>query len=153
VDATAAALRDAAANVQGRVVQSQVTHERGGRVTARLVFDVPLAEAPRLVERTKETGTVRVHNAARNPQAPEGPLATARLDVHLSNAEPVVTADEGLWPQVRNGLRASFVGLAWSLSVLIVGVLFVLPWVAVIYVIYRIVARLRRRPAGAAPAA
>jgi hypothetical protein len=65
----------------------------------------------------------------------------------------IVPSDEGLWPQVRKGLATSFVALSWSLTVVIVGLLFVLPWVVAIYAVYRVVLRLRKGPAAATPAA
>src|SRR5262249_368107 len=114
-------------------------------VTAKLDFDVPLAAAAGLVEKFKGTGTVRVQQTSRNPQAPESALAVARLDVRLSNAD-LIAPSEGLWPQIRRGLYTSFVALSWSVTVVIVGVCFVLPWAIVCYGIYRLVLRLRRRP-------
>ena len=49
VDATAALFAAEVADVQGRTVQSQVTHERSGRVTGKLTYDVPLSAASGLV--------------------------------------------------------------------------------------------------------
>ena len=40
VDQTAAALAGFVNKVQGRTVESNVSHERDGRVKARLIFDV-----------------------------------------------------------------------------------------------------------------
>jgi glycine cleavage system regulatory protein len=151
VDQAAAALSAHVAEAKGRVLQSQVSHERDGRVTAKLTFDVPLAAAAGLVERFKAAGTVRAQQSSRNPQVPESDLAVARLDVTLSNADLIVPSDEGLWPQIRTGLKTSFVAISWSLTVVIVGVCFVLPWAVVIYAGYLLVQRLRRGPASAAP--
>jgi hypothetical protein len=149
VDTTAAFLSAMVRESQGRIVESQVAHERNGRVTARQVFDVPLAQAAELVDKFKGTGTLRVQQASRNPQAPEGALAAARLEVTLSNVDLIVPSDEGLWPQIRRGLYTSFVALSWSVTVVVVGVCFVLPWAVVCYGIYRLVLRLRRRPGSA----
>ena len=44
-------------------------------------------------------------------------------------------SDEGLWSQLRGGLAFSLRGLSISASWLIVGLLFVLPWVLVIYAV------------------
>jgi hypothetical protein len=147
VDATAASLAAQVGQSQGRVVESHVAHERNGRVTAKLVFAVPLAAAAGLAEKFQQTGIVRVRNSSQNPQVPDSSLAIARIDVTLSNADLIVPSDEGLWPQIRKGLSTSFVALSWSLTVVIVGVCFVLPWVVVAYAVYRVVARFRRRPA------
>jgi glycine cleavage system regulatory protein len=153
VDATAATLADLVGEANGRTVESHVTHERTGHITAKLVYDVPLAGAATLIDTIKSAGTVRVQQATRNPQVPEGPLATARLDVTLSNAELIVPNDDGLWPQIRKGLATSFVALSWSVTVVIVGVCFVLPWALVAYAAYRLVRRLRRGTWGTSPVA
>jgi hypothetical protein len=142
-------LRDLASQVkdlQGRVIQSQVGLERNGRVTARAVYDVPLSAETGLVDRLKSVGHIRVHQLARDPQAPDGKLALARLDVTLSNAELLVPQDQGFWSHLRGGLSISLRGLFMSLSWLIVGVLFVLPWVVIVYVIVRLVRRLWGSP-------
>jgi hypothetical protein len=77
-----------------------------------------------------------------NRQAPEGKLAVARFDVTLANADLLVPPEEGLWAETRSGLVTSLRGLAKSVNYLIVGVLFVLPWLlvigAVVWMIWRI---------------
>jgi glycine cleavage system regulatory protein len=149
VEQTAAAFVAYVAEAHGQVTQSHLARERNGRVTAKLVFDVPLATAPGLVERFRAAGVVRAQQATRNLQVPAGKLALARLDVTLSNAELILPSEEGFWPQIRTGLKTSLLAIAWSLTVVIVGVCFVLPWVLVLYGLYLLVSRLRRR----APAA
>ncbi len=131
----------------GRIVGSQVGHERSGRLTARLVYDVPLTAAASLAEQIKKTGTVRAQQSTRNPQAPEGKLAIARLDVTLSNAELIVPKDDGLWPSVRSGLATSVKFLSFSLSWIVVGLCVVLPWAVVGYGLYRLGRRLFGSPA------
>ncbi len=150
VDQTAAALTAYVHDAKGRVTQSHTARERNGQVTARLVFDVPLTAAAGLIEKFKAAGTVRTQDATRNPQVPEGELAIARLDVTLTNAEQIVPGNEGVWPQVRKGLSTSFIALSWSLTVVIIGVCFVLPWALVLYAAYVIVRRLRRNAASSA---
>src|SRR5439155_861894 len=152
VEATRAVLGAQVAEAKGRTVDEQVAHERSGRVTGRLIYDVPLSAAPGLVARFKETGTVRVQQTARDPQAADGKLALARLDVTLSNAELIVPRDDGLWPQVRKGLSYSMTVLSLSVTWLIFGLCVLLPWALVGYGGYRLVRRLSRSPAPAAPA-
>jgi glycine cleavage system regulatory protein len=153
VDATAALLAAQVADVQGRTVVSQVNHDGSGRVTGHLVYDVPLSAAPGLVDRFKGAGTVRVHETNRQPQADEGKLATARIDVTVSNAELIVSGNDGLWPQVRKGLSYSVAVLSLSVTWLIFGLCVVLPWALVGYGGYRLVRRLfRAPPAPTAPA-
>jgi glycine cleavage system regulatory protein len=152
VDKTAELFAGLVAKSKGRTVESHLAHERNGRVTAKMVYDVPLSAAFELVQKFKACGTVRVQQSTRNPQVPESELAIARLDVTLSNAELIVPRDEGLWSQIRRGLSTSFVALSWSLIVVIVGVCFVLPWMLVVYIAYRLVHRLRGRAPSPVPA-
>jgi Domain of unknown function (DUF4349)/Putative zinc-finger len=146
VDQTVSVFSALVGDKQGRAVESHVARERTGRVTAKLVYDVPLSAAPELIDKFKGAGTLRVHQSSRNQQVPDSNLATARLDVTLSNVELIVPSDDGLWPQVRRGLSWSFTALAWSLSWIIVGLCVVLPWALVLYGLYRLILRFRRRP-------
>lgn len=152
VDQTTALLTALVAENKGRTVEAHQAHERTGRVTAKLIYDVPLAAASGLVEKLKGTGTIRVLQNSRNPQVPEGELAMARLDVTLSNTEGIVRGDEGWWPRIREGLRNSFVAISWSLTWVIFGVCVLLPWALVIYGIVRLVQRARRKASLATPA-
>src|SRR5262249_42127667 len=127
---------------KGRVVEANVGHERSGRVTARLIYDVPLAEAQGLVEKFKHAGVVRAQTTARNPQAADGKLALARIDVTLANQELIVAHDDGMWPQIRKSLSFSFSALMWSLSFIIIGLCVVLPWGLLGYGGYRVYRRL-----------
>jgi hypothetical protein len=149
VDAVTAVFGAQVAEAKGRVADSQVAHERAGRVTARLVYDVPLAAAPSLVEKFKGAGVVRVQQSSRDPQAPDGRFATARLDVTLSNADLIVPKDDGLWPQVRRGLSVSVAVLLMSVTWVVFGLCVVLPWAVVGYGGYRLFRRLAPRPAAA----
>jgi hypothetical protein len=153
VDRTAAALSALVNERQGRILKADVSRERNGRVTGKLVYDVPMAKAREVHDHLQASGHVRVQQSAKHPEVPDSPLAMARLDVTLSNVELLVPSDEGFWPKIRQGLSFSFMALAWSLMVVIVGVCFLLPWVLVIWAIYRMIVRMRRRSTPATPAA
>jgi hypothetical protein len=146
VDKTASDFTAHAAAVKGRTVESHVARERTGRMTAKLTFDVPLAAAPGLVDKFSGAGIVRVQQFSKNPQVPESDLAIARLDVTLSNAPLIVPSDEGFGTELRKGLATSVKVLSLSLSWLVFGLLVILPWVVVVYAIYRLAVRLRGKP-------
>jgi hypothetical protein len=59
----------------------------------------------------------------------------------------LVPKDEGFWSQARGGLSFSLRGLAVSAGWLIVGVLFVLPWLLLIWAGVWLLRRLRGRAA------
>jgi hypothetical protein len=94
-----------------------------------------------------------VQQSVKHPEVPDSSLAIARLDVTLSNTELIVPSDDGFGPNLRRGLSDSFAVLSWSLRILILGLCVLLPWALVIWAIYRLVMRLRRRTTSTAPAA
>jgi 5-hydroxyisourate hydrolase-like protein (transthyretin family) len=130
--------------VQGRTVKTNVGLEKNGQVTARVMYDVPLSTAASLVEKFKAAGLVRADTVEEDQQAPEGKLALGRIILTLSNAELLVPPDKGLWSTIRGGLSFSLRGLAYSASLLIVGLLFVLPWAILLYVAFVLVRRMMR---------
>jgi hypothetical protein len=152
VDGTVSVFTAQVKQAGGRVVQpATVSHELNGRVTGRVVFAVPLAAASGVTEQLKRAGVVRLEQVTPHKQAPEGKLAVAYLDVTLSNTDLLVPRDEGLWAQVRSGLSFSLRGLSVSASWLIVGVLFVLPWVLLIAAVVWVLRRLFGGEATPAP--
>jgi hypothetical protein len=153
VDRMAAALSALVGERQGRTIEANVARERSGRVTGKLIYDVPMAKVHEVLDYLQSSGRVRVQQSAKHPEVPDSPLAIARLDVTLSNVELLVPSDEGFWPKIRQGLSFSFMALAWSLMVVIVGLCFLLPWALVLWAVYRLVVRMRRRAGSAAPAA
>jgi hypothetical protein len=126
------------------VVGSEAANERTGRMTTRVIYDVPLAAAPMVIERIKKGGAVKAQQARNDLYASDGKLALARIEVTLANREAIVGKDDGLMPKVREGLSRSVTVLLFSLSWLIVGLCVVVPWGVVGYGGYRIVRRLSR---------
>jgi uncharacterized membrane protein len=149
VDATVAVFGALVAEAKGRTADSQSSHERAGRDSARLVYDMPLSAASSLVEKFKAAGAVRAQHSARDLQAPDGRFATARIDVTLANIDPIVAKDDGLWPQVRRGLSFSVTVLLTSVTWIVFGLCVVLPWAVVGYGGYRLFKRLA--PSSASP--
>lgn len=123
---------------KGRQLDSQFARDRSGRLTAKVVYEVPLAAAFRLVERFKTAGAVLLFQSMRDPLVPDGKYATARLEVILANSERIVGVDDGLWPQVRRGLSYSASVLLTSVTWLVFGLCVVLPWALIGYAAYRL---------------
>jgi Domain of unknown function (DUF4349)/Putative zinc-finger len=143
VDQTSAALAKQVAEANGRLVNAQSTRDQSGKVTARAIYEVPLAAAG-IAERFKAAGTVRAHQSISDAQAPAGKYATARFDVTLVNRDQIVAADDGLWPQVRRGLSYSMAVLLTSVTWVVFGLCVVLPWAVAIYACYRLFRRFGR---------
>jgi hypothetical protein len=109
------------------------------------VIDVPLDQAAVVVDRVKHEGEVRVVQSTKNPQASEGKLAKARLDITIGSPEAIVSGDRGLWSTVRAGLTTSVTVLLWSLQLIVTGVCLIAPFAAIIWGGWWVV---KRRKAG-----
>jgi hypothetical protein len=146
VDQTATVFTTMVTEAKGRQLGGQVNREPNGRVTARLIYEVPLGAAAGLAAQFKDGRTVRVQQTVRDPHGPEGKYATARLDVTLTSAEKIVPDDAGVWPQVKRGLSYSASVLLTSLTWVVFGLCVVLPWAVIGFGGYRAV-RWVSRPA------
>jgi Domain of unknown function (DUF4349) len=153
VEQTAFAFGSHVAEVKGRQVDARINREPSGKVTAHLIYDVPLAAAPGLAAQFRSAGTVRVQQSARDPLAPDGKYATARLDVSLTSADQIVAADAGVWPQVRRGLTYSASVLLTSITWVVFGLCVVLPWALLGYGGYRTVRWMARPTSTSTPPA
>jgi hypothetical protein len=145
VEASAAALSDMVAASKGLVHFHRVIQTPNGRVTALLAFDVPAAAKDELVRKFKDAGIVRAQDSSSNPQATATDLATARLDVTLVNAEPLLPSDEGVGAQIHSGLTKSLRVLSMSVMWIVLGVCLLLPFGLVAWVGWRMVRKWRQK--------
>jgi hypothetical protein len=152
VDRTAAMLSALVRDRQGSIVKADIARERTGRVTGKLIYDVALGKVHELLDAIKSAGTVRVQQSVKHPEVPDSPLSISRLDVTLSNQELIVPSDDGLGASIRRGLTDSVAVLSWSVRLLILGLCVLLPWALVVWALYRLIVRLRRRNTPPAPA-
>jgi hypothetical protein len=120
-------------------------------VSSHLVIDVPLSKAPEIRQQLRSSGTLRVSETSRDPQAPDGAVGRARFDVTLTSPGLLVGRDEGLAATVKSARSTSLKGLLWSLNFILIGLLFVGPWVLLLWLAWRVVRR-SRSATGAAPA-
>ena len=146
VDATLATFAANVTEAKGRVIDSNIGRQANGKVVAALTIDVPLSAASGLTQKMMTAGVVKKEQRVRDPQAPEGQYATARIDVVVANKDLLVPKDEGLGAQVKKGFSYSANFLLVSLTWVIFGLCAILPWAVVGYVIYRIGRWLFRAP-------
>jgi hypothetical protein len=150
VTKTASNLAELVKSAKGKVTAQQINQDASGRAAAFLLFDVPLASKDELVRKFAAIGKVRAQKATQNLQAPDGKLATAHIDVTLTNVTPIVPGDEGLYANIRSSLTYAFRLLSVSLMFVIIGVCVLLPWALLIWVGVKIVRRMRtKQPATA----
>ncbi len=121
--------------------------DANGQVRAVILFDVPFAAKDDLVKQFESAGTVRVQQTAPNPTVPENELATAHIDVALTSTGPIVPGDDALGPQLRKSLYYSFRIFSISLSFVLLGILGILPPALVLFAVYKLVRKWRKKTA------
>lgn len=147
---------DAAAGVGGsdaRVTQRSLNQQPNGTAAARVSIDVPLSQAQSTLDQLRALGKVRAADSTRDSKVSAGPLARARFEVELENAETLVPPQEGIGASIQRGLKTALNGLLWSVQMVVVGLVLVLPFVLVIWGAWRLVRRGRRRNVPSAPTA
>ncbi|MGE3804842.1 MAG: DUF4349 domain-containing protein [Gemmataceae bacterium] len=152
VEQTVQSFKGLVAERDGLMLDQPISQDPYGVVSARLKFDVPLSAAAELVEKFRAAGTVSGFNVEPNP-VPASKQARAFLEVTISN-QPLVPTTEGPVAQLQSGLKNSFLGFAWSLKLIAIGTIFLLPWLVVAYGVYRLYRSLHRtesEPPAAAP--
>ena len=149
VDAAVTSLEALTAETKGRIVDSRHSRSAGGHSVSRVIVDLPLVATRGAADKVKLIGHMRVFDISRNPQAPEGDLALGRIEVTFSNPDPLVSSDSGPWTRIKSGLSVSLTALSWSLTLVIVGLCFVVPVGGIGW----IVLKLYRKSKPAAPAA
>ena len=122
------AITTAAVSAGGRIVDSTLAKEAGGRTTARMIVEVPFAQTDAMLGHVKDAGDVRVINSTKNPSAPDGKLARSQFEITLGTPDSIVKDDHGVWATIRSGISTSIGGLLWSLELVVIGICFVLPW-------------------------
>jgi hypothetical protein len=129
-----------------------VSKDPTGRVIGRIVLDVPVDPETRssapvmsLLDKVRGLGTERDTQISKNPNVPETRFARERIDLTLSSRPTIVKANEGVGNTLRAALSTAFAALTYSLYLVVTGVLFVLPFALVLWVV-RLIWR-RRRPA------
>ncbi|HEX8522271.1 MAG TPA: DUF4349 domain-containing protein [Tepidisphaeraceae bacterium] len=148
VESAVAQVQADASGAGGRVVSSNLSKDRDGRTVGRVTVEVPLGQAQAVTDQARKLGTVRMFETSRNQQATEGKLARARLEITFGNAEAIVEPGKGVWASVRQALSTSAAGLLWSLQIVIIGLCFVLPWVALVWGGWRVVGRKKKPTVG-----
>ncbi len=144
VDEAVQSLEALVAEAGGRVIDARHTRGAGGQHTSTMSLSIPLAKAKAASEKAKGLGLVRVFDVSKNPAAPEGELALARLEVTLSNQQQLVTPGSGPWARIQQGLSFSLTALSWSLSLVVIGLCFILPLGLVGWAGLRIAKRVRK---------
>jgi glycine cleavage system regulatory protein len=145
VAAAAQQAADAAVALGGRVTESRVSSDAAGQNTGTVVVDLPLRSAGQLRSAVAGLGERRVDETAINPASPDNEIGRARFEITLQSRDQIVGRDDGIAATLRRALQTSAKGLLVSLQVLVVGLLFVVPWAMLVYLGYRLVRRSRTR--------
>ena len=123
-------------------VESTQSRPENSQLSSQLVIDVPLNQAQSVRQQLKDLGSVQLLESTRNSQAPEGQIGRARFE--LSLVSPDVSQSMG--GAIRNGWSVAFRGLMWSVTLIVIGLLFVAPWAVVLWAVWRLSRRSRATP-------
>ncbi|HVR87717.1 MAG TPA: DUF4349 domain-containing protein [Planctomycetota bacterium] len=115
-----------------RLVDTRHTRDAGGHRETTLSIDVPLREAAGAIERIKALGSVLDHVSSRDVSVPDNELALARLELRVTN-EVLVGRDSGPVANMKRGLAISLQAASWALMLIMIGVCFVCPLLAVLW--------------------
>jgi hypothetical protein len=147
VDDAVTSLEKLAAEFKGRVIDSRHSRGANGNNISNVTLDVPLTVARVAADRIKGLGLLRVFDTTRNPQAPEGDLAIGRIMVTFSNPSQLVDADSGPWTRIKSGLSVGITALSWSLTLVTVGLCFLVPVGLIGWVGVKLYRRSKTKPA------
>jgi hypothetical protein len=127
-----------------RILEDLAGRESNGRTNGRITVDVPIADVMRVLTAVRDlNGEERVNSVQTNPDTPDTRYATERISVTLSSRGGIVEPDKGVGTTVRAALSSALAALSWSLYLVLTGVLFLLPWGLVLWVIRRVWRRRR----------
>ncbi|HVS70738.1 MAG TPA: DUF4349 domain-containing protein [Phycisphaerae bacterium] len=129
----------AAGPAGAKILEDAVSSEATGRLTGRLTVDVPVADAMKVLSAIQDLGgEEKVDNVQINADAPDTKYATERISLSVSSRGPIVESDKGIWPTLRAALSSALAALSWSLYLVLTGILFLLPWVLILWGIRRL---------------
>jgi hypothetical protein len=127
-----------------RILEDLAGRESSGRTNGRITVEVPIADVMRVLTAVRDlNGEERVNSVQTNPDTPDTRYATERISVTLSSRGGIVEPDKGVGTTVRAALSSALAALSWSLYLVLTGVLFLLPWGLVLWVIRRVWRRRR----------
>jgi len=129
----------------GRIIEQHLIKD--DKYQAHLVVEVPLAKGADFVDRVRESGVVNAIERTEDLNVPEADFAEAKLDITLNAASGIVGPDAGLWTGLKSGLGASVRGLAYSVELVTIEVCLALPWLVLGWLGWKMVRRIRRKPA------
>jgi hypothetical protein len=137
----------AAGQSDAHVTERSLSQQPDGRSTAHIAIDVPLSAAQTTLDQLRSLGKVASAESARDAKVTAGPLARARFEVELENAQTLVPPQDGMSASIQRGLRTALNGLLWSVQMVVVGLVLVGPFALVIWAAWRLVRRGCRKAA------
>ena len=141
-------LRTAIANVKGRTTHVDLNEQDRHNVTAELYFDIPRAEEGAFKQVLANAGEPLSRQVSLQQESINVNDAKVGYRLEIKTAP---RSGQEFRLQIRSGLTHSLRGLFISLNYLLLGVLFVLPWLPVALVIFWVGRRIMRRAAARSP--
>jgi|GEM_PF-1458749 len=130
-----------------REIDFNMNKEANGRTTARFVLDVPVRNTMNMLTAIRDLrGEEKVHQTIKNANAPDSRYSVERIELTLASRDQIISNDKGFGSTIRAALGASAAALLYSLYLVVTGVLFIGPWVLILWIVWRL---FKRRKAAA----
>lgn len=118
-----------------RVVEYNVSRESTGRTTGHIVLDFPADEDVSMLTHVRDLHGAEISNQlTANTQSPDTQhFNKERVDLTLVSKAGIVQSDKGLGQSIRAALSSATGALLYSLYLVLTGILFVLPFVLIVW--------------------
>ncbi|MBI4230790.1 MAG: DUF4349 domain-containing protein, partial [Planctomycetes bacterium] len=117
----------------GRVVDSNLRRDADGRVVGSATCDVPMSAYGGVMNQVNSLGDVQSLQVQKNHNVPDSQIASARLQVTLSNRALIIPADGGIFARLRKDLGTSFAAVMKLLGLVLIGLSVAAPCLAILY--------------------
>lgn len=142
VDKAVDSLRAAIGSNNVREIDFNMNKEANGRTSARFVLDVPVRNTMNMLTAIRDLrGEEKVHQTIKNANAPDSRYSVERIELTLASRDQIISNDKGFGSTIRAALGASAAALLYSLYLVVTGVLFIGPWVLILWIVWRLFKR------------
>ena len=119
-----------------REVSYNLSNTPDGRRIGRITIEAPVADAAEVLARVRPSDAVqKTFQVNENQQINAGTLSRESIDITFEDRATLVPADKGVGATVHSALSAALGALLWSLYVIVMGVVFIAPFAAVLWLV------------------
>ena len=135
VDKALAQIRSSVGELGARETGYSISKDPNGYASGGVTIEVPMAKSLDMHARIRALdGEQKGDQVTENQQVSAGSLAREQIQLTFHTGKALVAADKGIGPTVRNALASALGALLWSLYWIIMGIVFVGPFAAVLWI-------------------